>query len=85
MLDILSFHFMVICSVSILFQDSVNIDDDHWLQYNFGEDRYLTEVKSRSRPGNGQRITSYQIQTWQDNQWLTVSDVDNNPIVSQHQ
>ena len=72
----------------ILFQDVLfhflgtnQVGTEQWLQYDFGEDRLLTEVKTRGRPHGNQHITSYQIQTWQQNQWQTISDVNNEPIV----
>ena len=65
--------------VSFLAVNDLGIEQ--WLQYDFGQDRLLTEVKTRGRPHGNQRITSYQIQTLQQNQWQTISDVNNEPIV----
>ena len=64
-----------------LFLGDNNLETELWLQYDFGQDRLLTEVKTRGRPYGDQYVTPYQIQTWQQNQWQTISDVNNDPIV----
>ena len=63
------------------FLASNDLGIEQWLQYDFGQDCLLTEVKTRGRPHGNQHITSYQIQTWRQNQWQTISDVNNEPIV----
>ena len=63
------------------FKDTEDLGVDQWLQYDFGEDRLLTQVMTKGRPTAGQYITSYQIQTWQGSRWQTVSDGNNDPIV----
>ena len=51
------------------------------MEYDFGQVRYITKVKIQGRPSTNQWVTSYHVKVWHNEEWITISDDDEEPIV----
>ena len=56
--------------------------DDEWLEYDFGQNRHITKVKTMGRPHYSQYVTSYMLKVWQNEEWISLSDGNGDSVVS---
>ena len=61
--------------------DFNNIDDE-WLEYDFGQNRHITKVRTKGRLHYTQYVTSYMLKVWQNEDWIAVSDGNGDSVVS---